>query len=133
MNTQNMSDILPGSMVLAFVVYGLASVLSGQVMSERMIDKSGWYQTCETMLVEEAKPRPRPKNVIPERRCSDTPIALFIREVGHLCHSFGDPDINGPARKAEEEARRRAEELNAWKNSKVASAAGSQCGCAAKQ
>lgn len=119
-----------GGLILSVLAYVGLSTLAGQMISERMIERSGWEVECAASVVAAARPTPRIKQHVPQMRCSET-LGMFGRELRALCREFGDPDFNGAARRTEEEARKKQKQLEELRLSRAAANAGTQCGCAA--
>lgn len=122
---------LPGGsgLVLSIAAYVGLSFLAGQEIGDRMIDKSGWHVECETAIHAEIESRRTPRSIVPERRCSDMVIWL-PKEFRELCDAVGNPDINAPARRAEERLQKQQQALENKRLQRLADKAGTQCGCA---
>lgn len=123
-----------GPFLLACAAFVGASLLGGQVVGSRMIDKSGWHVTCPEGIAAAARPVRPPSQVIPERRCSDvaTYLGPFAFDAAQLCRQFNDPDFNAYERRAEEAARAQQERLDQARLERAAQSADSQCACAAQ-
>lgn len=125
--------LAPG-MVLAALGYAAVSVLgTGQVIGERMIAKSGWMETCPAALraaIDSERPALTP---IPSKQkidCKGAALTLFGPEVMPICGLIeGLPLPPDPAVEAAK-ARRRMEEAQNRRLTRLAAASGSRCGCA---
>lgn len=123
---------LPGGsgLVLSIAAYVGLSFLAGQEIGDRMIDKAGWHTDCETAIHAEIDSRRTPKTIIPERRCSDM-VVWLPKEFREFCDAVGDPDINAPARSAQNAIDKEREAIENKRLQRLADKAGTQCICAA--
>ena len=120
-----------GGLVLALALYTGASVLGGQVVGTRTIERSDWGATCVASIRSELVERRAPKTFIPKKNC-DTTLGWLHPEINKLCLQLGNPDLNGPAAKAAEEAEAEARKQIEDQLNKMAAGAGSRCDCAAR-
>lgn len=122
---------VPGTLLVAVLLYGGASYLAGQtILGPRLVEQAGWQESCEAGLIAAAAPVPQRAPQVQELRCSTT-LGRLGREFGALCDGFGDPDFNAQPRRMEEEALRRQQELEARRQAEAAVDAVGQCSCAA--
>ncbi|MEM8625376.1 MAG: hypothetical protein AAGG47_17890 [Pseudomonadota bacterium] len=121
-----------GSTLFAVALYLGASVAAGQIMAERMIELSGWHESCAAGIAATHKPKPAPRRIVREQRCSTTFGPWLGRDAVLFCQQLGDPDFNGPARRAEEQAIARTEALQRQRLRRATADAPSQCACAAR-
>lgn len=119
-----------GSFLLSCALYAGASIVAGQVISARMIERAGWPATCETALKTGIAAQKRSAPVVPDTRC-DTVFGWLHPDVDRLCTHFGNPDLAGPGAQAAREAERRMREARNRDLDRAAAGAGSQCACAA--
>ncbi|MGC3939507.1 hypothetical protein ACOTTU_17015 [Roseobacter sp. EG26] len=129
-----------GGVLLAAAVVVCTSVVTGQEMARRQIDLSGWDTQCPVELVANARAdlqaKRKPREIVPEKRCSSEADKLIFlpreyRDLGvAICDQFGDPDINGAAREAEDAMRYRLDALEAQRIARIKAKSGSQCACA---
>jgi len=129
MSLQQSNLPVGGGVVLAVGLYALASVLVGQGIGQRMIDKSGWSVNCPDQLEARVAPVPKTTRRVPKRECSNV-FGWIDPSLNQLCHQFGNPDFNADAARIEREARERAKALHQQQLNKIRGAAGSRCDCA---
>ncbi|WP_299962285.1 hypothetical protein [uncultured Roseobacter sp.] len=121
---------ISGNVLLAIGAFALASIVAGQLMGARMIEKAEWPQLCPAILKAEAPVPDRFERKTPTMHCDDT-VSIFGAEARELCHIFGNPDLNGQTAKLEKEAYDRKQVLAEQRRAKIARHAGSRCDCAA--
>ncbi|WP_299500471.1 hypothetical protein [uncultured Roseobacter sp.] len=120
---------ISGNVLLAIGAFALASIVAGQIMGARMIDKADWPKLCPAILAAEAPMPERFERKTPTMRCDDT-VSIFGAEAKELCHIFGNPDFNGQTAQLEKEAYDRKQSLAEQRRAKIARHAGSRCDCA---
>ena len=120
-----------GSLLVGILAYaGVAAFVTGPVIGARMIEKSGWYQSCSAALRAEIGAQASPGQVIPRMDCQSL-LGGFMPELGALCREYGNPDFGGPMNgmmREQERLRREAEERRL---SLAASRSDDACSCAA--
>lgn len=121
---------LSGSFLVSCVLYAGASVVAGQVIVARVIEKSDWAQACEEGLQANIQAQKRPEPVVPDTHC-DTVFGWLHPDVNRLCAQVGNPDLAGPGGRAAREAERQMREYENRRLERAAAAAGSTCACAA--
>jgi hypothetical protein len=127
------SSALPFSpnLILSVVAFaGLSAFVTGPMIGTRMIEQSGWHESCPAALRAEAEAQASPSQPIPSLDCQSM-LGGLMPELGTLCRELGNPDFGGPmtgVMREQERLRREAEErrLNA-----AASRSASACSCAA--
>ncbi|MEO1193310.1 MAG: hypothetical protein AAFY02_16225 [Pseudomonadota bacterium] len=120
---------LGGGALLAAAIYAGASLWAGQLIGERSIERIGWQNSCTAGIKADLEATRRPQSSVPPATCSGT-IGLLHPDLNALCRGLGDPDLNGPARRAEREFNRQRRELENRRLSAAAAKAGSMCACA---
>ena len=60
---------ISGGFVLGVALYAGASMLAGQLVPERTIQRSGWMSSCEAGLRAEIETRKPPKRIAPKTDC----------------------------------------------------------------
>ncbi len=93
-----------GGFILALGLYAAASILGGQVVAERMTEKSGWLSACESALradIEARRPAPPPAR---KRTDCESRIGWIGIEAVRLCRQLDNPDLELPGERAEREA-----------------------------
>lgn len=118
-----------GGTLLAAAIYGAASLGSGQIIADRMIEKSGWEGTCQSGIVAAHDAREREKSFVPEARCGSI-LGMFHPELNKLCRELGNPDFNTWRRQSEERLRQQRRAITQDIRNRLAATAGSQCACA---
>lgn len=121
---------ISGSFLVSCALYAGASLVAGQVIAARVIDKSDWAVFCEASLQAGIKAQQRPEPVVPDTRC-DTLVGWLHPDVNRLCAQFGNPDLAGPGARVMRETERQIREAENRRLERAAAAAGSTCGCAA--
>lgn len=120
-----------GSLLVGLLAYaGVAAFITGPVIGARMIEKSGWYQSCPAALRSEVAAQASPGQVIPRMDCRSL-LGGIMPELGALCREYGNPDFGGPMTgmmREQERLRREAEERRL---SLAASRSHDVCSCAA--
>lgn len=122
-----------GNFLMSLLLYAGVSVMAGQGIAARMIDKSDWVALCETAIKDQARTFTRAAPPPKKRTDCDARFGRLHRDVQQLCWLFGNPDLELPAEKAErlwEERQRKTENARLRR---MANAATSTCGCAAAQ
>lgn len=118
-----------GGLLLSVAAYVGLSFLAGQEIADREIQNIGWKQACKYELRSEIESRRKKPSIVPEVRCDET-VGWLGQDFKTLCHQFGNPDFNGPARRQEEAFNRAQQEREDRRLGRLARAAGTQCGCA---
>ena len=122
-----------GSLLLTGVAYTVFSLLvGGEIVSGRVIEKSGWHQQCERTVFLAAKNNvPKLQSVPPKLSCKSA-VGIFTDGYSSDADAFcGVVDLfldHSPARQIENQNRKLVE---SYKNrvSKAAANAGSRCAC----
>ena len=116
---------------LAYVVFSL--LVGGGIVSGRMIEKSGWQQQCERVVVQAVKNEAPKLQSVPLKLNCKNAVGIFIDGYSSDADAFcGVVDLfldQSPARQIENQNRK----LKAAYNKRVAKAAtsaGSKCACA---
>lgn len=120
-----------GGVLMAGALYVSASIfVTGPLVGQRTIQKSGWSETCQSELQAEIDSRKSPPRVIPKMDCKSL-AGAFLPELGELCDYYGNFDFGGLASgvlRAEEKMKR---ELEDRRLAKAAARTGTRCACAA--
>ena len=119
-----------GGFILALGLYAAASILGGQVVAERMTEKSGWLPACESALKADIEARRPPPPEARKATDCESRLGWMGEEAVRLCHQIGNPDLELPGERFDREAaelRRRAEERAL---AHAAARTGSRCECA---
>jgi len=119
-----------GSALIGMALYAGASVLAGQEIGARMIERSGWHQNCAHAIQDHLTREERPRREMPPTDCNAL-IGRFHPELQMLCWEFGNPDLGGPAAEARRQAERARERLAEERRQRAWENAGSRCTCAA--
>lgn len=123
-----------GSLIIGCALYAGASIVAGQVVGARTIDKSGWVELCELSIRDafngEIDRRKRDEALVPETDC-DSLIGRWHPELNRLCRGLGNPDLGGPGARAAREAERLERQAEDRALAQAATGAGSSCQCAA--
>lgn len=119
-----------GGLIVGIALYAGASVLAGQVIGTRTIEKSDWPARCEAGIRAEINERRGPAPVAPKTDCHSM-LGWAHPELNKLCWHFGNPDLAGPMAEATREADRRRHELRERQLARAAAGAESRCSCAA--
>lgn len=122
---------LSGSFVLSCALYTGVSIVAGQVIAARTIERSGWEEFCETTVRGDLRAQIQPEPVVPNTRC-DALIGWVHGDVNRLCNQFGNPDLAGPGARAAREAERLIREQKNARLRRAAEGAGSLCACAGR-
>lgn len=119
-----------GSLVIGAVLYaGLSVFGTGQVVGERLVEKSRWQQTCQRGLkaqIETNRPAPA---FVPKMDCNST-LGLFGRDGRNVCRKYGNPHFKPPFMDQLLAHRRRIESLKAKRSANAAAKASTRCECA---
>lgn len=119
-----------GSFIAAVALYTGASIAAGQIISTRMIERSGWQENCQSELQSHYTAQKEPEPIVPRTDCQSV-IGWLHSDANSLCWQFGNPDLAGPAAGRAREAERHARALRNRKLSEAAANAPSHCACAA--
>lgn len=119
-----------GGVALTALAYGaIALFVTGPLIGERMIAKSGWEEQCQSGLVRAIEAEQRASiPVAPDLHCNSLIAPLFGAEGSRFCQRHGDfrlpftDQLQARKRRAEEAVRRQLEG--------VVAKAGSRCSCA---
>ncbi len=119
-----------GGVMLTALAYGAISLfVTGPLVGERMIAKSGWEDECRAGLVRAIEAEQRASvPAIPDLDCETLFGTMFGAEGSRFCQRHGDfrlpftDQLQAQKRRAEEAVRRQLEG--------AAAKAGSQCSCA---
>lgn len=121
---------LSGSFVLALIAYGLISVFgTGQLVGERLIEKSDWPVQCEATLVGELKSRQPATPFVPKLDCNSIFGTWFGREGKQLCRNHGN--FNLPFVDQLQAQQNRLAQANEQRFANAASKTKTRCACAA--
>lgn len=120
---------LSGGFLLALAAYILVSLLAGQEIGERMVDKSGWYGSCQSVIQRDIRDR-APISVPQAPTDCNSTFGWLHPDIGRLCNEFGNPDLRGPNGRALDEAERLRKEREAERRARAAEGAASRCECA---
>lgn len=125
---------VPGSLFIGGALYACASIIAGQVIGERTIQKSGWEVLCEHSIKDafhaESERKKREDALVPQTDCQSL-VGRWHPDLSRLCSEVGNPDLGGPAMRGAREAERLERELEDRQMAQAASGAGSRCECAA--
>jgi hypothetical protein len=120
---------LSGGLVLALIAYGLISVFgTGQLVGERLIEKSDWPQQCEATLVSELKSSRSTTPVVPKLDCNSIFGTWFGREGKQLCRNHGN--FNLPFVDQLQAQQERLAKANQQRFANAASKTKTRCACA---
>lgn len=122
---------ISGGTVLGLVIYGTLSLfVTGPIVSERLIEKSGWLENCpEAIRAEIEAQRPQPFR-LPNITCSDI-FGLYGDDGREYCDYYGDYEIPIPFAGLIEKFQNVAAERHDRHVAQQAAKAGSRCSCAA--
>lgn len=122
---------LGGSVIVGLFAYAAVSAfVTGPMIGTRMIEQSGWHESCPAALRADIEAQVSPSQPIPRMDCQSM-LGRFMPELGTFCRELGNPDFGGPmtgAMREQERLRREAEERRL---SAAASRSASACSCAA--
>jgi len=119
-----------GNIVLAIIVYGLISVFgTGQLVGERMTEKSGWANQCPRALVSELRSNQPPKPFTPKLDCNALFGNLFGREGKRYCRKYGN--FNLPLVDQLQDHQKKLAQANERRLQQAASKTKTRCACAA--
>lgn len=123
--------------VIGGAFYALASVVGGQVIGARTIDKIGWLDDCESWIKQsfqnEIDSREEEESLVPKTDC-DSVFGTIHPAIRKLCQDLNNPDlgnIGGFTTSAVRDAEQSARDLERRQLETAAKGAGSQCECAA--
>ncbi|MEX0956375.1 MAG: hypothetical protein WDZ83_14340 [Rhizobiaceae bacterium] len=119
-----------GGVALTALVYGAISLfVTGPLIGERMIAKSGWENQCRSGLVRAIESEQRAAvPAIPDLDCDALIAPLFGSEGSRFCQRHGGFRL--PFADQLQAQKRRAEELARRTLEGAAAKAGSRCSCA---
>lgn len=121
---------LSGNLVLALIVYALISVFgTGQLVGERMIEKSGWPSQCQRAVVSELRSNQIEPAFTPKLDCNSVFGNLFGQEGKQLCRNYGN--FNLPFVDQLQAHQEKLAEANENRLAQAASKTSSRCSCAA--
>lgn len=120
-----------GSVLLGLLAYaGVAIIITGPMIGNRMIERSGWYESCPAALRAEAEAATSPAQIIPRTDCQSL-LGSFMPELGALCRQYGNPDFGGPMTAMMQEQERLRREAEGRRLNLAASRSADACSCAA--
>lgn len=121
---------LSGNLVLALIVYALISVFgTGQLVGERMIEKSNWPNQCQRAVVRELQSNQIEPTFTPKFDCNSIFGNLFGQEGKQLCHNHGN--FNLPFVDQLQAHQEKLAKANENRLAQAASKTSSRCSCAA--
>ncbi len=123
-----------GPIVLTGLAYAMFSLLvGGEIVSGRVIEKSGWHQQCERIVVQAVKnDRPKLQTVPPKLNCKNAAnifTGRYNADTDTFCNVVDLFLDLSPTRQIENQNRRLVEAYNK-RVANAASSAGSKCACA---
>lgn len=120
-----------GGVTLTALVYGAISLfVTGPLIGERMIAKSGWEEQCRSGLVEAVRAEQRASvPTLPNLDCNSLFGSMFGAEGSAFCRKHGG-DFSLPFADQLQAQKRRADDLVRRKLEGAAAQAGSRCSCA---
>lgn len=120
-----------GSLLLAGLAYaGLNLFVTGPLIGDRLIEKSGWYETCPAALHAEIQAQREPPPIIPRTDCQSL-MGGIMPELGALCREYGNPDFGGPMSGMLREQERQRLEAEERRMNLAAAKSEDACTCAA--
>ena len=121
---------LSGGVVIAGLIYAGASLITGQIVGERLIEKSGWNQQCIAGIKADIVSRQPVASFMPRIDCNSIFGSFMGREGRAWCARYGDQIIN-PLGDLASTRQRQLREANQRRLSNALSKTSSHCTCAA--
>ncbi len=121
---------LSGGVVVAGLLYAGASLITGQIVGERLIAKSGWDKQCIAGIKADIVSRQPVRSFVPKIDCNSIIGGFMGREGKVWCTRYGDKIIN-PLGDLADARQRQIKEANQRRLSNALSKSTSLCTCAA--
>ena len=121
---------LSGGVVVAGLIYVGASLITGQIIGDRLIKKSGWDQQCIAGIKADIVSRQPAQSFVPKIDCNSIFGGFMGREGKAWCARYGDRVIN-PLGDLANARQRQIKEANQRRLSNALSRSTSRCFCAA--
>ncbi|MCP4195973.1 MAG: hypothetical protein GY762_02390 [Proteobacteria bacterium] len=121
---------LSGGVVVAGLIYVGASLMTGQIVGERLIKKSGWDNQCRAGIRADIVSRQPAQSFVPKIDCNSILGGWMGREGKAWCAQYGEKIINplGDQLNARE---RQLREASKRRLTNALSKSSSRCSCAA--
>ena len=121
---------LSGGIVVAGLVYAGASLITGQLVGDRLIEKSGWDQQCIAGIKADIVSRQPVQSFVPKIDCNSIIGGWMGREGMDWCTNYGDQIIN-PLGNLANARQRQLKEANQRRLANALAKTSSRCSCAA--
>lgn len=120
-----------GGLIFALLAYGAVSLfVTGPLVGERTIERSGWAETCQRALrAEIAETAPAPA-FTPNLSCNAI-FGMFGPDGRRLCARYGDQAFGLPLLDQLQDYQRQLRQAEERRLEAVIARSGSRCGCAA--
>lgn len=120
-----------GSVLIGLLAYaGVSAFITGPMIGSRMIEQSGWHDSCPAAVVGQITRQAEPEQVIPRMDCQSL-LGSFMPELGALCREYGNPDFGGPVTGMMREQERLRREAQTRRLNEAAAQSTTMCSCAA--
>lgn len=120
-----------GTVLLGLAAYvGMSMFVTGPMIGSRMIEQSGWHESCPVAIVEQVAAQAEPAQVMPSMDCESL-LGSFMPELGALCREYGNPNFGGPVTGMMREQERLRREAQTRRLNEAAAQSTTMCSCAA--
>jgi len=122
---------ISGGLIMAAAGYvAISFFITGPLIGERTIAKSGWSESCPVALKSKLSAQKPTVPMVPRMDCAST-FGWLGQEFEQLCHGFGNPEFKTPEQHMAEAQERALYEMRNRQLEQRAAQSESRCGCAA--
>lgn len=126
----NQLPVSGGTLMAGALYVGASMFVTGPLVGERVIAKSGWAQTCRSELHADIETRRTPPREMPSLDCRSI-AGAFLPQLNELCDYYGNFDFGGLASSVIQAKERAKREMEDRRLARAAAQSGSRCACAA--